>query len=367
MGADYCGPGALGQPKIQTVPETRCADMACLAYCRQILYGMNMPRKIWIFWLFALCLCMPAAGQEAGAPVVADGFAALVNDRVVTVGDVLSLVQQGAAQRESLYEGEELEQKLKEDFDNALEILIEHALILEDFEQKKAEIPDRAVDDYLESVIRDRFDNDRGAFLGSLAAQRMTLEDYRKEIKDHLIVMVSRQQILQGKIFVPPSAVRHTYEERADSYRLPEQVRYCMMMFKGGKTEEERQARRTDVESIHQQLLAGADFAEMAKEHSEDSRAAQGGDRGWSPVKDLGPQFAEALKSLEPGGVSGVIEESGNFYIVKLEERREASVTPFEEVKEEIEKELRNAEEERIYKEWIDRLRNKYNVKIFKQ
>jgi len=366
MKADYCGPGAVCESKIRRKERNPLRGRAGFGILPADMNGMNVPHSLMVFLASVLCLGLTVSGEDSQS-LLADGFAALVNDRVVTVSDVISMVQQGDAQRQALYEDEELEQKRKEDFDKALEILIERALILEDFEQQKAEIPDRAVDDYLESMIRENFDNDRGAFLAGLAAERMTLEDYREQIRERLIVMVSRQQILQGKIFVAPSAVFRAYGEKASEYQLPESVRYRMMVFKGGKTDEEQSAQRAKAESVRQKILDGADFAETAREHSEDSRAKQGGDWGWSAVKDLGPQFAEALNALAPGGVSEVIEAGGDFCIVKLEERRDASVAPFDEVKEEIEKELRNAEEERIYKEWIARLRKKHNVKIFKR
>ncbi len=324
---------------------------------------MRMPRRLTVFFLFGICLCRPVAGAER-APVVADGFAALVNDRVVTVSDVLMLVQQGETQRQTLYEGAELEQKRKQDFEAALNALIDQALILEDFEQQKAVIPDRVVDEYLESTIREKFDNDRGAFLSELAAERLTLEDYREQIQDRLIIMISRQQILRGNIFVSPSSVRRVYEERADRYGTPEAVHLRVITFSGGKTEEDRAGSRSLAESVRAQLADGADFAELAAEHSQDSRAKQGGDWGWVAVRDLAPDFAEALKSLQPGGVSAVIG-SRDLYILKLEERRQAAVRPFDEVKDQIEKELRSAEEERIYREWIARLRKKHTVKIF--
>lgn len=344
--------------------KTRCAGRPGLAYCGQVLNGMIMPRSLTVLFLSGLCLCLSAAGADR-APVVADGFAALVNDRVVTVSDVLMLVQQGEPQRQALYEGAELERKRKQDFEAALNALIDQALILEDFEQQEAVIPERAVDEYLESMIRERFDNDRGAFLAGLAEERMTLEDYRKQIRDRLIIMVSRQQILRGNIFVAPSAARKVYEERADVYGAPESVHMRMMTFKAGQAEEEQAARRADAESIRAQLADGADFAELAMAHSQDSRAKQGGDWGWVAVRDLAPAFAEALKPLQPGDLSDVISSGGDLYILKLEDRRESSVRPFDEVKDQIEKELRTAEEERIYREWIARLRKKHSVKIF--
>ena len=52
-------------------------------------------------------------------------------------------------------------------------------------------------------------------------------------------------------------------------------------------------------------------------------------------------------------------------YILKVEAKKSAAVTPFEEAQQSIEKELRKTEEDRLYKAWIQRLKDKYYVKVF--
>ena len=60
-----------------------------------------------------------------------------------------------------------------------------------------------------------------------------------------------------------------------------------------------------------------------------------------------------------------MIDTGDELYILRLEGRKEASVTPFEQVAKEIEDDLKKQENERLYTAWIARLKKKYYVKVF--
>jgi parvulin-like peptidyl-prolyl isomerase len=71
------------------------------------------------------------------------------------------------------------------------------------------------------------------------------------------------------------------------------------------------------------------------------------------------------VAQLEPGRVSEVVEAGDDLYLLKVEARKNASITSFDEARKGIEKELRMAEEERLYKAWIERLRRKFYIKVY--
>jgi len=81
----------------------------------------------------------------------------------------------------------------------------------------------------------------------------------------------------------------------------------------------------------------GADFAEMAKEHSFDkSSGANGGDLGQFSKGTMVPEFEEALDKLQPGEISEPVQSMFGFHLIKLNEVNEGRLKPLEEVKEEI-------------------------------
>ena len=103
---------------------------------------------------------------------------------------------------------------------------------------------------------------------------------------------------------------------------------------------------RKKLEDIRKQILAGADFAQMAKQYSQDSAtAASGGDMGILERDKIVPPIIEAARSLSPGQVSDLIATPSGFEIVKVEEKR---VIPFEEAKPGLESQIRQSKANEI-------------------
>ncbi len=306
---------------------------------------------------------MAVAPPQDAMPV--DRFVALVNSRVVTAGEVFALFQPVEAQLRVAYEGEALLKKLEEAYDNALQALIDKALILEEFAAQGGNLSDRAVDDYINNIIHERFNSDRAAFFDALAQERMTISDWKAEMKDRLIVSLMRRREVGDRVVITPGEVRTVYEARLEKYSVPEQLKLRMIMVHQGSSEEDRAAKQTQAEKIRTRIVEGEEFAAVAKEVSEGPKAAQGGDLGWLEPSSLREELTKAIRSLPPLQVSEVIPAGNEFYILLVEARKNAQVRPFEEVRTEIEEELFQAESNRLYDAWIARLRKKFNVKLF--
>ncbi|MBM7579830.1 peptidylprolyl isomerase [Jeotgalibacillus terrae] len=99
---------------------------------------------------------------------------------------------------------------------------------------------------------------------------------------------------------------------------------------------------------VKQQLEDGADFTELAKEMSTEPAAQEtGGELGFFSAGDMDPAFEEAAFSLEPNVISEPVETSFGWHIIEVLETREAEVDSFEEMKDEIEHDLKLAKADR--------------------
>ena len=147
------------------------------------------------------------------------------------------------------------------------------------------------------------------------------------------------------------------YEENQTEFTTPEVVkaRHILKKFPDNATDEQKAETKTAAEellkTINAELAAGADFAELARTHSEGPSSAQGGAlRGGNPKLPPGDYFARgdmvkpfeetAFDSLEPGEVSGLVETQFGFHIIKLEEKRAPEVQPFDQVQYDIRQKL---------------------------
>ena len=94
-------------------------------------------------------------------------------------------------------------------------------------------------------------------------------------------------------------------------------------------------------EDLLKQLKNGADFAELAKKYSEDGSKDQGGDLGWFTHGQMVPEFDSAAFALKPKELSGVVTSQYGYHIIQVMEKDPAKLKPFEEVKDELAKEVR--------------------------
>ena len=136
---------------------------------------------------------------------------------------------------------------------------------------------------------------------------------------------------------------RRLYEERSDSYNLPEQARARHVLVRVPESAEPAQVAEAleRARAARARLEAGEDFSVVALEVSEDPGSNQnGGDLGWFGRGQMAPPFEEAAFSLEPGTLSEPIRTEYGFHVIQVAERRAAQSKAFEAVREDLAFEL---------------------------
>jgi len=294
-----------------------------------------------------------------------DGYAARVNDRVITRGEVLTEMGPIILQLQRSFHGA----KFKEEFDRAFKKtcnnMVNRILILSAFKELGGRVPEEYVQNEVHHIIKTRFKNDPAQFEQSLALRKMTRSDYLDKLRDDIKVRIMLNEVVRRRARITPSQVRKEYEKTKQKYFIPEKVKYSVILINKGKNPQDLKIKRKEALKIRKELLAGKDFAEMAKQVSEGARAAEGGKFPWMQPKDARPELRKALHTLEVGKISDLIETKNEFYILKIHGRRKANYQPFEKVRGDIKKILEKKEQERLKKRWIKRLREKNYVVIF--
>jgi peptidyl-prolyl cis-trans isomerase D len=141
------------------------------------------------------------------------------------------------------------------------------------------------------------------------------------------------------KIAVPPSDVQRHYNDNIKQYQTPEQIKASHILLKtDGKDEA---AVRKEAEGILAQVKAGGDFAALAKKYSEDEGSkAKGGDLDYFGRGRMVPEFENAAFMMEPGQISDLVKSQFGFHIIKVIDKRPASTTPLEQVRNQITEQL---------------------------
>jgi peptidyl-prolyl cis-trans isomerase D len=139
-------------------------------------------------------------------------------------------------------------------------------------------------------------------------------------------------------------ALRALYEERSGVYNVPEKVRARHVLFALPSEADDAavEALRKEAEAALASLRAGGDFAALASARSDDPGSkTNGGDLGFFPRGQMVPPFEEAAFALQqPGDLSEVVQTGFGFHIIRLEERQPAVSRSYDEVSEELAREL---------------------------
>lgn len=311
-----------------------------------------------------LFICIVAIGCSASAQtsldrLPIDGYAATVNERIITIGDVRRAIQQMDLTLRTRYAGAELARKREQLFLSGLDQLIDQYLIIEEYKTLGLQIPERLVDDEINQIVLNDFDGDRAAMLEDLAGRQMTIEEWRDIIRDGIIIRTMRSREVGERAVVTPQQVVDAYEQRKDKYREPAGV-YLRLIFQNSGAQADQTL--AGMKKLREEIVAGKPFADVAKETSQDPSAVNGGDWGWVDPAQFRDELKNPLLALPPGGVSEVIETPDGLYLLYVEKKRGETVKSFEDVRGEIEKDLRRIQIDELAQAWLERLRKKYPV-----
>jgi peptidyl-prolyl cis-trans isomerase SurA len=108
-----------------------------------------------------------------------------------------------------------------------------------------------------------------------------------------------------------------------------------------------------------QQILSGqANFQALAREHSQDGSAREGGDLGWAAPGQFVPEFEEAMNDLKPGEVSAPLVSRFGVHLIRVEERRQVARSAREQ-REVLRGLVREKKAEQVLNSWVQDVRDR--------
>jgi len=305
------------------------------------------------------------AAYAAGDPEVVDGVAAVVNGDVVTYSQVRALVAPREKLLHAQFRGDELVKKIKEVRQAALQDLIDRQLILQSFRKENFQIPDHFVEERMHDIVRTDFGGDRNTFIKTLEAQNFTMGEFKKMEMEKMIVQAMRSKNVKLNSIASPAKVEEYYKAHREDFTSKEQIKLRLIMIPSHASDGEAAAQKAMADEIFEKLVNGAEFERMAQLYSEDSTREHGGDWGWVERKTLAAPLEKAAFSLGVGKVSRIIEFSGNYYILKVEDKKGGETKALADARADIEKKLIQQEAQNLQERWLTSLRSKAYIKTF--
>ncbi len=201
------------------------------------------------------------------------------------------------------------------------------------------------------------------AFTKALASRKMTEADLRNEARQRLAVDKLLTAEVEPKAAVTEADIADFYKKNPQFFMQPEAVRASHILLKAD-TPEAKAAAKTKAQDLLTQIKGGADFAALAKQHSNDGSAQAGGDLGFFPRGQMVKPFEDAAFALKAGEVSPIVESEFGYHIIKSSERRDARTVPLAEVSDRIAQALRQQKQQQLAQEYVQSLKTKGKVEI---
>jgi parvulin-like peptidyl-prolyl isomerase len=217
----------------------------------------------------------------------------------------------------------------------------------------------------MHEIIRENFGGDRNTFIKTLEAQNYTLGEFKKMEMEKMIVQAMRAKNVKKHAVASPAKIEEYYKAHRADFAAKEQIKLRMIMIPSHASDGQAAAQKALADEIFAKLVNGAEFDRLAQIYSEDSTREQGGDWGWIERKTLAAPLEKVAFSLPAGKISHVIEFGGNYYILKVDERRGGEVKSLAQVRPDIEKLLVQQEAQDLQERWIASLRSKAYIKTF--
>jgi len=271
--------------------------------------------------LVVICAILTSVAAFAQAPVQrkVDGIIAKIDNHVILRSDLEFSYLQFLSQSK-----QQPNEQLKCD---VLKSLVQEKLLL-----ARAEVDSVTVEDAMVTSELNRRIEYLTAQVGGVERLEQYYNKSIRQLKDELrptvkeqLVMEKMQREISGKVAVTPKEIKKYFNAIprdslpyfSSEVELGQIVKYAQV------SKQQKQTARQQLEEIRRRVLAGEDFATLARQYSQDPGSAQaGGELGFFKKKELVPEYEAAALRLEPGQTSNVIESQFGFHLIQLIERK---------------------------------------------
>jgi parvulin-like peptidyl-prolyl isomerase len=229
---------------------------------------------------------------------------------------------------------EEEQRRLTELRQQILDRIIDNILIMQVARERGLRVPPRYFQEYKANIMKESNIETEDEFLRQLELAGLKEADLQKQFEEGLLVQEIRRMEVDNKISITEPEVDKYYRDHITEYTEAAKVRLREVVVRfeeGGEAAAEEKARR-----LLQDIQQGADFAEVARRHSDANSREAGGDLGYFEKRELAEPLAEVAFQLAPGDISDIIRFESSLRIIRVEEKTEEKTMTLDSVRKEI-------------------------------
>jgi len=289
------------------------------------------------------------------AQEVVDRIVAIVNDDIVS----LSQLDMAAApyrkniedSRESLARKKEMTAQM---YSQVLNQLVESSLVVQEAQRLGISVDDADVDRAVENFKKEHNLNQERLELG-LAAQGMTLEQYRERIREQILQSMIVSRAVRAKVVVTDEEIKAYYDTHYQEFKAKKKYHLKNIIVRDA----------TALSTVQEKLENKVDFSQVAKDYSVGSNASAGGELGEFDISSFSNEIKVVLEGVGKGQYTKPVDMGGAFQILYVADILSLGQGP---VQEEVEKQIQDIlfreHGEAQFKKWMENLKNSAHIKI---
>ena len=249
-------------------------------------------------------------------------------------------------------------------FRGMLDRLITYKVLQHEATNRNITATDAEVDQRLQAM-RGQFPSEE-EFKKALAARSMSEDRLRADARVEIVIGKMLDKEAEAQPEATDDDAREFYDKNPDKFKQGEAVRASHILLTVDEKADEATKKkvRGQIDGILKRARAGEDFAKLAKEHSQDGSAAQGGDLNYFGRGSMVPPFEQAAFALKPGEISDVVTTQFGYHIIKVTDRKAATAVPLETVNAQVKQYLTQQKKKERVDAFIKNLKDKSRIEV---
>ena len=279
---------------------------------------MTLQARLPVVFLFVLAVMLGGAPAPAAAQAqpATQGIAAVVNDQIITLLDLEQRITVAIASS-GLRDNAETRTRLRP---QVLRTLIDESLQVTEARRLKLAVSSAELEN-AKRVIEQRNNMPRGGFAKFIADQGLPEASIIRQMTAELAWSKVVSTTLVPQVNVPDGDID---AEMARVAQSTGKYRYLLSeIFLPAETNQRDADLKGQAQKLADDIRAGANFGNVARQFSRGPSAFDAGNVGWVMEDQLSPELATVVKTLQVGAVSNPVAAGGGYYLLQLRERRQ--------------------------------------------
>lgn len=294
---------------------------------------------------------------------IIEEIVAIVNDDIITLS-------QYKAQNDALYkmlrsrfQGEEFEKQYQFRRQTLLNTMVTDLLIMQEARKSNYNVTEQ-VRMAIDNIKKENNLASDEELIRALQREGLDFEKWKKQMEEDFLkqnVIVSE---VDRNIAIDDSEIVNYYKLHPDEFTEPIEYKLkAIYLSSEGKSEEDVEAKKRE---INEKIAAEEKLADLASQYSEGPEKETQGDLGSFKEGELEKGLEESVNKLEVGELTPWLNMRNGWYLLKLEEKKESHLKPFEDARKEIEEKIFLGERQKKLDEFLKDLRKRSYIKILK-